>query len=340
MISEANSEMTYRNHPLPFPSRLPDGYRYRAESISFDPNTHLQLEMPTTCVTLDELGYSQAQIGDCPTDFAVSTAVRILSDEGVEVMREISRHLKQYSVNCERIENMVRGGVYQSEFLRDFCLCPEVTEFIGEVFKTPVAPHTMPLHLGHLNFAPDDLSRAVDLWHHDTLALDYVLMLSDPGELQGGDFQYFNGTRDEAKEYADSGVPIPDDRTVTPHFPGSGYAIVLHGNMVVHRATKLTKAAERITLVNGYVPLAADVEDACRFPDLTLVDPHHVLFTEWARHKAWLAIGKLNEMTADIPFTDDREVITSYLKCAIADVETAIGDLENIDDASMIHYGE
>ncbi len=332
--------MASLNYPLRFPKQSPEGYEYRSESVQFDPKVHLQLEPPESVLSLSDLGYAPKDIEQCPTDFAVSSAVRILSDEGVAVMLEIARDLKKYAVNCERIENMVRGGAYQSKFLRDFCLSIEVAEFLSDIFGTPVAPHTMPLHLGHLNFAPDDLSRSVDLWHHDTLALDYVLLLSDPNKLRGGEFQYFMGTRDEARQYADSDRPIPESRAVTPKFPGAGYAVVLHGNMVVHRATRLTERAERITLVNGYVPLTAGVEDACRFPDLTLVDPHHVLFAEWARHKAWLSMGRLASLLDDMPFTDDRQEIASYLKHAISDVESAIEDLSDIDNASMIHYGE
>ena len=332
--------MRHLNRPPKFPSVLPDGYHYTDEAVEFDPAIHLQLESPEHALTLSDLGYDASAIEKCPTDFAVSSAVRLLSAEGVRVMLDEARSLRKYAVNCERIENMVRGGTYQSRFLKSFCLCDEVTEFISDIFGAPVAPHSMPLHLGHLNYAPDDLNRAVDKWHHDTLSLDYVLMLSDPNQLAGGDFQYFRGTRDEAKQIADSGQSIPEERAVSPEFPGAGYAIVLHGNMVVHRATKLTRPAERITLVNGYVPLDTTIDDVCRFPDLSLVDPHHVLFTEWARHKAWLSMGRLQTLVDEIPFTDNRQVLTQHLKDAITEIETAISDINNTEDASMIHYGD
>ncbi len=92
--------------------------------------------------------------------------------------------------------------------------------------------------------------------------------------------------------------------------------------------------------MNGYVPLDPAIEDVCRFSDLTLVDPHHVLFTEWARHKAWLSVGKLHNMIENIPFTEDRQTITNYLKDAIADIETAIEDINDERTAAMIHYGD
>ena len=75
----------------------------------------------------------------------------------------------------------------------------------------------LPLHLGHCNFAPDDLSRAVDKWHTDTIGLDYVLMVSDPQEQVGGEFQYFLGTKDEVDNIKKEGELLPKDRVVSPN---------------------------------------------------------------------------------------------------------------------------
>ena len=330
------------NSAMPFPQAKPDGYDDLEEPVIYDPNKHLALEFPEKTLTLQDLGYKAEEIEKvgCPTHFAVSSAARILSNEGVQALQQVTRRLRQYATGCERIENMVRGGVYQSRFLRDLCLCPEVTAFVSDIYGIEVAPHTMPSHLGHLNFAPDDLNRAVDKWHHDTLSLDYVLIASDPRELSGGEFQYFLGTRDEAAELAKAGKNIPTDRIVSPTFPGPGYAVILHGNMVVHRAAKLNAVGERITMVNGYVSRDVEMPDPCRFSDLKQVDPHHLLFPEWARHKAWLARGKLDRLIDEIPFTDDRQTLVAALKDAIADVETAINDISDPSDGKLIHYGD
>lgn len=330
---------SFLNHKIPFPQTLPAGFHSLEEPVRFDPNKHLALEAPQETLTLEELGYSREEIALCPTNLAVASPVRLLSEEGVQALLAVARTLRQFSIRCERIENMVRCGVYQSKFLQDFCLSPQVTDFLSEIYQTTVAPHTMPAHLGHLNFAPDDLNKAVDKWHHDTLGLDYVLMVSNPQELSGGEFQYFLGTKQEAATLWEKKQPIPEERIVSPHFPGAGYALVLQGNMVVHRAAKLHKLGERITLVNGYVPLKADVPDACRFNDLKQVDPHHILFPEWARHKAWLARGKLDQLIEELPFTDDPTTIIEALKNAIVDVESAIEDLQDESEGTLIHYG-
>ncbi|MEZ5667804.1 MAG: hypothetical protein R3F55_10300 [Alphaproteobacteria bacterium] len=136
----------------------------------------------------------------------------------------------------------------------------------------------MPAQLGHINYAPADLNRAVDRWHHDTLGFDYVLMVNDPASFAGGRFQYFMGTKAEAAALAAEGREPPADRVVSPHFPGAGWAVLQQGNMVVHRGGRLEKPAERITFINGYVARDISKPDPSRLSDLTVWDPPHVVY--------------------------------------------------------------
>ena len=64
------------------------------------------------------------------------------------------------------------------------------SELLPTVHSADVAPHPMPVHLGHLNFEPVTVGEAVDKWHRDTLPLDYVLVVTDPTSLPGGQFEY------------------------------------------------------------------------------------------------------------------------------------------------------
>ena len=329
------------NTPINFPNTLPDGYHYIDNEPNYDPNIHLALEFPKDSHNLHDLGYSQEEIDKCPTDYGVSGVTRLLSDEGVRVLMQTAQSLRKYSSSGgERIQHLLRGCVYRSKFLRDLCLCPKVSEFLSQIYGIPVAPHSIPLHLGHFNFAPDDLTRAVDKWHIDTIGFDYVMMVSDPNQQVGGRFQYFLGTKKEIQEIKDNNQSIPEDRIISPEFPGPGYIIVLQGNMVVHRGAKLEQPFDRVTMVNGYVPLNLDSVDPSRFFDLKTVDPHQLLFPEWARHKAWLSKGKLNRIIEELPFTDDRELIINKLKSAIKDVETAIKDLSDSSEGEQNFYGD
>ena len=329
------------NTPINFPNTLPDGYHYIDNEPTYDSNIHLALEFPKDSHNLHDLGYSQEEIDKCPTDYGVSGVTRLLSDEGVRVLMQTAQSLRKYSSSGgERIQHLLRGCVYRSKFLRDLCLCPKVSEFLSQIYGIPVAPHSIPLHLGHFNFAPDDLTRAVDKWHIDTIGFDYVMMVSDPNQQVGGRFQYFLGTKKEIQEIKDNNQSIPEDRIISPEFPGPGYIIVLQGNMVVHRGAKLEQPFDRVTMVNGYVPLDLDSVDPSRFFDLKTVDPHQLLFPEWARHKAWLSKGKLNRIIEELPFTDDRELIINKLKSAIEDVETAIKDLSDSSEGEQNFYGD
>ena len=329
------------NTPINFPNTLPDGYHYIDNEPTYDSNIHLALEFPKDSHNLHDLGYSQEEIDKCPTDYGVSGVTRLLSDEGVRVLMQTAQSLRKYSSSGgERIQHLLRGCVYRSKFLRDLCLCPKVSEFLSQIYGIPVAPHSIPLHLGHFNFAPDDLTRAVDKWHIDTIGFDYVIMVSDPNQQVGGQFQYFLGTKKEIQEIKDNNQSIPEDRIISPEFPGPGYIIVMQGNMVVHRGAKLEQPFDRVTMVNGYVPLDLDSVDPSRFFDLKTVDPHQLLFPEWARHKAWLSKGKLNRIIEELPFTDDRELIINKLKSAIEDVETAIKDLSDSSEGEQNFYGD
>ena len=329
------------NTPINFPSTSPKGYQYLDNEPTYNPKIHLALEHPKESLSLQDLGYSEEEIAKCPTNFGVSGVARLLSDEGVKVLMEVAQALKKYSASGgDRIQYMLRGGVYRSKFLRDLCLCSEVSKFMSEIYGIPVAPHSIPLHLGHCNFAPDDLSRAVDKWHTDTIGLDYVLMVSDPQEQVGGEFQYFLGTKNEVDNIKKEGELLPKDRVVSPVFPGPGYIIVLQGNMVVHRGAKLKEVFDRVTMVNAYVPLDISYDDPSRFLDVKSVDPHELIFPEWARHKAWISRGKLDRLIKELPFTKDTNLIISELKDAIKDVENAISDLSNEDSGEQKHYGD
>lgn len=331
--------MTTLSDPIPFPKFQPEGFVHIEEPYQFDPDKHLALDFPDEIRTLDELGYTKKEIEERPTRFAVSSATRMLTEAGALALRETARTLRKYVVHAERIENFVRGGVYRSRFMRDLCTSPRLTEFHSDVFGIPVAHHNVAMHLGQLNYNPERVGKHVDKWHADCLELDSVMMVSDPTKLVGGNFQYFMGTKAEAEELSARGEPIPEDRTVTPLFPAAGYGVVLHGSLVVHRATKLTEPGERITMVNPYVSRECLTKDRCRFLTPKAFDPPHVLYPEWARHKAWIARAKLNRLIEETPFVFDPEGLVQALRDSMSDIEDAIADLTDETPGCIPYYG-
>lgn len=89
-------------------------------------------------------------------------------------------------------------------------------------------------------------------WHTDTVAFDYVVLLTDPKTFEGGKFQFFKGVATNAKEIAiNNNNNLPEELIVkknilfflnlnnkkkeSPLFPNAGWAIFQQGNKVCHR---------------------------------------------------------------------------------------------------------
>ena len=109
--------------------------------------------------------------------------------------------------------------------------------------------------------------------------------------------------------------------------------------MVVHRACKLLKGEERTTLVHSFLPQGLQQKDISKLSDCEPIDPHEILYTEWARHKAYLSSRKLEQLIQHIPFTENKELICSRLRDAISDVETAIVELSHGPSDRLVYYG-
>lgn len=332
--------MAYLAEELLFPSNLPHGFMSLPETTVFDPSVHLQLEKPTEVYALADLGYSPEDIASCPTTFGATSVFRILSDEGAAALLDVARQLEAFTTSNARIARNVRGGAYRSKFLRDLCLCPEVTAFMSDICGIPLLPHTIPHQLGHLNYNPETVGENVDKWHVDTLRIDYVMFVTDPKSVKGGEFQYYKGTKDEFLARKKSGEPLDETKVVSPNMPGPGYAILQQGNMVVHRAKGLSAPGERITMVNGYVPRDVRFPDFSRFDQLTLADPAHIVGAEYLRHRQWMMRERLAAQIADFEFHDDTDAMADELSAMAADMTEVAAQLRAAGQAEIEHFGD
>ena len=63
---------------------------------------------------------------------------------------------------------------------------PRPIEFLSNLAQAELREHPIGHHQVQLNFAPEELSKDVDVWHHDVVAYDFVLLLTDPAQMKGG----------------------------------------------------------------------------------------------------------------------------------------------------------
>lgn len=319
----------------PFPDHTPDNYATLADEPVYDPGRHLAMAMPGKIWHLADFGYDSDEVARVASPVAITTPFQLLSEEGVAAMREVALALRSAREFSDRTAAYLTGGVYRSRFLRDFCACPVIAGFLSEIAGTRLMPHSMPSQQIYINYAPEEIEKAVDTWHTDGIGFDIVIMISDPLSFAGGEFQFFRGTKVDAARYLEARPEdltethlqeLPANRVETVAFPAAGFAVFQHGAMVVHRANRLRRVAERISLVPGYVASDVRANDPTRDVVADWEEPG--IRAEFARHKAWLSRARLDALIRELPLDADDETIRRELQWAISDVETVLRILQ------------
>ena len=313
---------------LPFPNERPSSYVKYSGEPEFSAARHLELGQPESLISLTDLGYSDSDIQNCPSKFGVSSAFKILSDEGLAIMREIC--LKMYDnrnvsvgTGINRLGSYCRGAGYRSSFIRDFCDSPELAEHVSKLAGIALARHSVPAVACGVNYAPKDIRNAVDTWHTDSVAFDIVMMLSDPAKIKGGEFQYFQGTKEEGQEIlgilGEEGVDaeLPDERVITIPFPAAGYGFLQQGNMIFHRACRLLEKAERMTMIPSFVVTPNTANDATNSVNMAGWDDPCIT-AELTRHEAWRAAARLNDLVSSLSLHDPDTKLVQDIDKALA----------------------
>ncbi|MFT5483171.1 MAG: hypothetical protein ACI9GW_001828 [Halieaceae bacterium] len=299
-----------RQSTLGFPEQRPAAYHLLVDEPVFDPTLHLDLQFPSTVTSLADLNYSAEDIADCPSSFGYCNAFKVLSAEGVSVMRDICGRIyhnrnRSDGTGQNRLGSYARGAGYRSRFIRDFCDCPELLAHMSTITSVTLGRHSVPAVACGINYAPDDIEKAVDTWHVDSVAFDMVMMVSDPAGMEGGEFQVFNGSKDEGgrllgiqgEEGGD--VELPADRVETILFPTAGYGFLQQGNMIFHRACRLQKKCARITMIPSFEVIPASEPDATNSVNmLGWGDPG--MPAELARREVWRATARLEKLLDEI----------------------------------------
>ena len=262
---------------IPFPASIPATYPIIEGEPDFDPALHLALGKPTQTISLSEFGYDETTVNAAPSKVGVVGPFRILSDEGVAVMRESARAFRKLNARTEGDPKAAyvkpRGSAYSSRFMRDFCACPDISAFYSDLVGVGLFAHPMPTVRSTLVFEPADITKTQQGWHLDTVGFACVTALHDPSALDGGRFQYFNGTRSDVARHCQCAevdliksvgqlTDLPKEKVVSLAFPGPGYGVLMQGNYILHRGEPMASPGERMMFVPGFIvadPAVADV---------------------------------------------------------------------------------
>ena len=332
--------MVKHANPLAFPSECPTEYLPLTDEPAFDAEIHLCLEQPTATCSLHDLGYSKEDIAGCESSFGYCNAFRILSDEGVLAMKLICERIydnrnESAGTGANRLGSYARGAGYRSKFIRDFCDSPELSAHLSAIAEVTLGRHSVPAVAGGINYAPDDITKAVDTWHVDSVSFDIVMMMSEPALLKGGEFQIFKGTKEEGKALlgisGEEGVDIalPEDRVATIPFPAAGYGFLQQGNMIFHRACRLLEKADRITMIPSFEVLPRSAKDETNSINMSgWSDPG--IRPELARYEISRASARLEELLEHVSLTDQPDELAKNIDQAVSKLMAFKNNLEVI----------
>lgn len=266
------------------------------------------------------------------SEMALTTPFRMLSDEGVAIVQRILEELEPYAITSERTPAYLPGSVYRSQFLRGFYADPSVREFLSGMAQVSLDPFPVPYQALHVNYAPKELGQTVDQWHTDSVSFDWVMMVSDPREMKGGNLQQYLGVPEDGQRVLASGADLPEDQILTVSWPGPGWFILQQGHRMLHRVTPLLELHRRMTMVGSYYTAQpGKVDPIDRKPLNRLREEQDRAYTlvEWSRHHALRAAQSLQDFAdTKARFDQPLDEVKHALHASISDIERVLAAFE------------
>uniref|UniRef100_A0A0G4GFW5 Fe2OG dioxygenase domain-containing protein n=1 Tax=Chromera velia CCMP2878 TaxID=1169474 RepID=A0A0G4GFW5_9ALVE len=269
-IHKGLADLSARMSVLPLPAENADldGIIPPIDDVSgaeppFDPSTHLSLETPAFVKKVDAfLAESPLTVprveNSSGSVLAYTAPFRLLSDEGVRVMRDILRRLTP-SRSYRSVQ--YRGLFYRSAFVRNLVTSPVLLSFLEKFTGEPVVPHLLLMDSGFVNVGkPADetavVKGTVDPWHFDSCTYVAVTILSDIDGMEGGELQVMKHRRDAAmNRITETMNEVPEEELETISYESAGKCVLAQGSEAVHRVTSVISAKEpRLSFGIGLQP--------------------------------------------------------------------------------------
>ncbi|KIW44967.1 uncharacterized protein PV06_03396 [Exophiala oligosperma] len=269
------------------------------ERVRFDPKKHLRFQMPDKTYTLEDLKYETKQaVGKV----AATDPFPLFSPEAiVEMRRELlsERTIKNCMTYTRPGSVQIRGAAPQyAPFVYEAWTHPETIKAVSQVVGLPVKINIQQ-EIGHTNvqLGPDGLEGLKKLtpeplepkapgedvqeediiqdkdtdvieWHNDMYPWSLVVSLSLP-QGKGGETACLCG----------------DGSIIKAAKPDVGYGVLLHGNVVKHKAVRAIGAEERITMVCSWWPADPLLYDDSKISHTRDVSYKPEMYYQWTTYR-------------------------------------------------------
>jgi hypothetical protein len=140
---------------------------------------------------------------------AYAAPTKIMSEEGLSVLRSIIHGNKHKATRHPRGLSLA-ALAYESQFVHDMIYNEKFLEFVSAMANEPLCPHTLGMHVAHVNFGKIDPNYEADKWHFDSVGYVLVIVLSDVEGMDGGNLEVLKmdlGSREAVEALRQEGGP-------------------------------------------------------------------------------------------------------------------------------------
>ncbi|KAJ4344599.1 uncharacterized protein N0V89_012343 [Didymosphaeria variabile] len=263
----------------------------------FNPDQHLVGALPAKKMTMQELGFEE-DVGVSPV--AVSDPFQLFTAEAVKFMRgEVFRVPEKYKFSSNIAKSQLRGYAKDcAPFTWDAWNHPATIALMSKIAEVELVP-AMPYEIAHINLsakskedAQQELAQYQEQnrryqedegiggcrevvetpivgWHTDSYPFVCVLMMSDVGDMVGGE----------------TAIRTADGKILKMRGPSQGCAVLMQGRYITHQAMRALGAQERITSVTSFRPKSALFKDDTELRTVRGVSDLNELYYDFAEYR-------------------------------------------------------
>ncbi|MFW0757491.1 2OG-Fe(II) oxygenase family protein [Pseudomonas sp. H11T01] len=214
--------------------------------------------------SLTEFGYATSPIHVASPDqlTAVAEVGGLFSEQGITELRRACYQLEAASTTSNWIiSNRTRAATQSSTLIRGMMNSRAFLLAVSRIAGVPLVPHPLLNARSQVNYfyppeTPDDKAQ-IGMWHTDGTSFVLNILLSDPGEYEGGEFVYFEGPVEQFDTHDFGG------RLRKSKVRACGDAVYIYGSRVFHGVRPVTSGRRMSLVLSFHCPYT--VEDVNTF---------------------------------------------------------------------------
>jgi hypothetical protein len=243
----------------------------------FDPDKHMIFTNPPTVLSMEEFGFAN-DVGVSPV--AATFPFPLFSSDAIHIMRsEIAKPEVRvgYRFSSNIANHQLRGYARQhAPFTYAAWNHPATAAVVSKLAGIDLIPWS-DYEIAHINLSvptahdPTLLENDVPIldWHTDSYPFVCILMLSDCTNMIGGE----------------TALRTANGNTVSIRYPTKGYAMILQGRYITHRALRALGVEERITAVTSWRPRSPFVKDDSTLRTVRPVSDLNELYFDFTKYR-------------------------------------------------------